>query len=476
MSAIQAARERAVHLLRMGHTPKEVSAELNCSESWVRKCRRLYQTGGWAGLAEVSRAPHQHGRRCSERIRQAIIRARSELEAEAAKGSGLKYIGGRAIRTRLKRQRVSPLPSVSTIERVLRQAGLTRPKAATPQVTYPHLCPQQPHQLIQIDHLPHFLQGGQRVFCFNGIDVVSRYPSGQVYEQRRAVDAVDFLIHVAQTIGLATYTQVDNEGCFSGGFTHPGVIGQFARLALRLGTELVFSPVRYPQSNGSVERFHQDYQQHVWQDTYLVDRAAVQTQADQFFSLYRHSGHHSALADQTPHQVHHVTQPTRLAATFTPPAEKLPLYAGRLHFIRRVQADGTVSVLNLTWAVPEFDPLKGVWVTIDFRPAGATLTIYDDAPDVPERHCLASYPFPLKEVVLPRPDNLDPAPPPSQPVETTEIIVPQTDTDPAASFTLWRWVVPGPGSHPIARSSRRLTLAVRNVSTRLIRHLGAMMY
>jgi len=183
MNEIQAARESAIHVLRLGYTAREVARELNRSESWVRKCWRLYQAGGWAGLAEASRAPHQHGRRLSNEVRSAIIRARSELEAQAAKGTGLKYVGGRAVRTRLKAQKVSPLPSVATIERVLREAGMTRPKAASPTISYPRLCPHQPHQLIQIDHMPHFLQGGQRVFCFNGLDVVSRYPTGQVYER-----------------------------------------------------------------------------------------------------------------------------------------------------------------------------------------------------------------------------------------------------------------------------------------------------
>lgn len=408
MNKIQATRESAIHLLRAGYTTRDVATELSRSESWVRKCRRLYQAAGWAGLAEGSHAPHHHGRQLPNEVRAAIIRVRSELEAEAAKDTGLKYVGGRAIRTRLKAQNITPVPSVPTIERVIREAGMTRLKAPPPKVTYPRLHPQQPHQLIQIDHMPHFLQGGQRVFCFNGIDVVSRYPTGQVYEHRRAVDAVDFLIHVAQTIGLATYTQVDNEGCFSGGVTHPYVLGQFVRLALQLGTELVFSPVCYPQSNGFVERFHQDYQYHVWQDTYLSDKAAVEAQADQFFGRYRHSGHHSALPEQTPHQAHHAVQPHLLELSFSPPLEKLPLYAGRLHFIRLVQPNGTVSVLNVAWSVPSFDPLKGVWVTLDLHPTGSTLTIYDAAPDVSDRHCLISYPFPVKEAILPRPDPLSP--------------------------------------------------------------------
>jgi hypothetical protein len=289
--------------------------------------------------------------------------------------------------------------------------------------------------------MPHYLQGGQKVFCFNAIDVVSRYPTGQVYAHRRASDACDFLIHAWQTLGIARYTQVDNEGCFSGGFTHPYVLGQCVRLALLVGTELLFSPVYHPESNGSVERFHQDYQAHVWQDTYLANIQAIQAQADFFFDQYRHSHHHCALNEQSPTLVHQLpTPPFLLAATFTRPEHKLPLYAGQIHFMRQVQPDGTVSVLNVAWSVPNPEPQKGVWVTLALSPQAATLSIYDAAPDAPTRHCLATYPFPLQEPVLPRPqlstaeaelDPLgpDPAPPSCQ---STEVSSPP--------LTFWRWL------------------------------------
>ena len=99
MSDLQAEREKAVHLCRLGHSPTEVAAELGRRSQWVGKWWREYQVSGWAGLREKSRAAHQHGRRLSPAIRKAVQRARSELEAEAARGIGLKYIGGRAIRT-----------------------------------------------------------------------------------------------------------------------------------------------------------------------------------------------------------------------------------------------------------------------------------------------------------------------------------------------------------------------------------------
>lgn len=397
-------RKLAVMQLRQGKTMVEVARSLNRSLGWVSKWKQRYAEGSWTGLKEKSRAPINHGNQLSPTIKQAIYQARLELEAEAELGVGLKYIGGQAIRTRLRQKKSTPLPSVPTIERVLHQAGLTKPKAEPikAEISYPRLSPRQPQQLCQVDIVPHFLQGGQRIASFNAIDVVSRYPTGRSYEQRRSQDAADFLIHVWQELGIPQYTQVDNEGCFSGGVSHRHVLGKVVRLALTVGTELVFSPVNHPQSNGTVERFHQDYNQHVWQGTYLQDLTAVNQQAQSFFALYQQREDHSQLHDQSPANLHHQQQPQKLAVDFQLSLPKLSLRQGRIHFMRRVASEGTVSVLNTNWTVPQFDPTKGVWVTVEFKPEEATLSIYDQAPDVRHRRCLATYPFPLKEPVLPQ--------------------------------------------------------------------------
>lgn len=396
-------RKLAVMQLKQGRTIEEVAQSLNRSTGWVSKWQTRFEKSGWQGLKDLSRRPKKHGREIPAVLKRAICQARLELEAEAALGIGLKYRGGRAVRTRLKQNQVNPLPSLPTIERVLRQAGLTRPqeKLAHPVVTYPHLQVTDPHQLIQVDIVPHFLQGGQRIACFNSIDVASRYPTGHAYEQRRSQDAADFLIHTWQEIGIPRYTQVDNEGCFSGGATHPYVLGKVIRLALHVGTELLFSPCYHPESNGFVERFHQDYSQHVWQDTYLADLAAVNQQGKQFFAQYRQRQDHCRLAEQTPSQWHQQQPATLLVPDFQMPTDKMPLRAGRVHFMRQVSSAGAVRVLNVEWAVPHFNPLQGVWVTLELSPMAATLTIFDTAPDVAERKQLAAYPFPLKESVLP---------------------------------------------------------------------------
>lgn len=430
---LMAQRQQAVHLRRAGLSVAEVAETVGRSQSWVRKWWQRYQAEGWDGLAERSRAPKQQSRKLSDQVRRAICIARSELEAEAARDEGLKYIGAPAVRTRLKQKRITPLPSRASIERVLSEFEMTRPKQQTSQelIQYPLLKPTQPHQLCQVDIVPHFLRGGEPMACFNGIDVVSRYPTGQPFRQRRSQDAAAFLVHLWQELGLARYTQVDNEGCFSGGATHRHVLGKVVRLALTVGTELVFSPFYEPRCNGFIERFHQDYDRHVWQDTYLRHHQDVQVRSKTFFDRYRHSQHHTALNGQSPHALHHQQNPTRLPADFVLPTTKLPLIAGRIHFIRRVEA-GTVKVLNAHWAVPDHDPTQGVWVTIHFQTTRAWLSIYDAAPDVAARQCLVAYPFPLNEPVLPKDQAPDLTAKTDQP-PAPKLLPPPTTNQPLAN-------------------------------------------
>jgi hypothetical protein len=214
-------RCRAIHLLRSGSTPEQVATGMSRSLAWVYKWRARHEHGGWSALRDQSRAPKQPRRGVSDPVKRAIRETRSELEAEAQEPGKLSYIGAQAIRSRLRRQQVAPLPSLSSIERELKAAGMVQPRqpAEPPKVDYPHLRPTRPHQLVQVDIVPHYLPGGQQVSCFNALDVVSRYPTGLPSTRKSAQDATQFLLQVWREIGIPTYTQLDNEGCFSGGPT-----------------------------------------------------------------------------------------------------------------------------------------------------------------------------------------------------------------------------------------------------------------
>ena len=190
----EAERQSAMHLLRSGMSPRAVATQMGHALSWVCKCRDRYAEANWAGLKTRSHAPHTPGNAYAETVRQTVCQMRSELEARTGEGE-LQYIGAAAIRgALLTRQQhgtyTDAIPSTATIERMLRAAHLTHPRQGTPEEAhYPHLHPTASHTLIQVDIVPHYLRGGTAVACFNALDVVSRYPTGQALAHRQAVDA-----------------------------------------------------------------------------------------------------------------------------------------------------------------------------------------------------------------------------------------------------------------------------------------------
>jgi len=407
---IESERKSLIHMIRSGKTPDEAAQEVGRSRSWGYKWWLRYCQYGWAGLQEQSRAPKHQPTRLAESVQQAIRRIRSELEVEANMPDKLSYIGAPSIRARLKKEGLHPLPGISTIEQVLRDAGMTQPRVAQAEqkVAYPQLCPNTAHQLVQVDIVPHYLSGGELVACFNGIDVVSRYPDGQQYANKSTDSALNFLVHLWQAAGIPHYTQVDNESSFCGGRTHPGVIGRVARLALLVGTQLVFSPFYSPECNGFVERFHQDYSANVWNKVTMQDLEEVRQVSAAFFPRYRASEHHSKLQGHAPSAIHFASPVRRLPANFKIPS-RLPITEGKVHFMRAVEKDSNILFANLKWHAGLAQPGQGVWGTLHIRLNGVKLCICDAAPDALKKRCLAVHPFPLKEPVVALKPEFQPA-------------------------------------------------------------------
>ena len=110
-------RKSLIHLLNSGKNPREAAQELGRSRSWAYKWKNRYEENGWSGLQARSRAPKHVPNRTPTKVRQEILRIRSQLEADAASKDSLGYIGANAIYGRLHSGGITPLPAVSTIER-----------------------------------------------------------------------------------------------------------------------------------------------------------------------------------------------------------------------------------------------------------------------------------------------------------------------------------------------------------------------
>lgn len=396
------ARHSLIHLVRSGKSPEEAAEELDYSLSWAYKWWGRFNEAGWEGLKSQSRAPHHHPNRIPPKMEQRIVKIRCALEKEARQPDKLSYIGAYAIRGRMMESKMKELPSPSTIEKTLRRAGMTRPQRleAQKKVAYPHLQINHPHQLTQMDIVPHYLSGGALAHCFNAMDVVSRYPDGKQYDSKATDNVLDFCVKMFQNIGISEFTQMDNESSFNGGRTHPYVIGRVVRLMLLVGTQLVYSPFHHPESNAYVERFHQDYGKNVWKKVPMQDLMEVHKTSSRFFARYRISKHHSELNGQSPVSLHFEKPFRVLPKNFVIP-KPLPITEGKIHFMRAVSKSQSIPICNVDWSTGLAEREQGVWATLFITLRGARLRIYDQAPGALKQRCFADHPFPLSEPVIP---------------------------------------------------------------------------
>ena len=116
-------RHRAIKLHRQGIAFGVILERSGRARSWLAKWLRRYREEGWAGLRPRSRAPQRQWQRIPERIVARIVAIRETLEQRRTRRSRFAGIGAEVVHLELQHQRVRPVPSLSTIERILRRHG-----------------------------------------------------------------------------------------------------------------------------------------------------------------------------------------------------------------------------------------------------------------------------------------------------------------------------------------------------------------
>ena len=331
----------------------EICRRLRCSTSWLKKWIKRFQQDGWAGLSSASRAPQHHPGKYDAAAQDEIVRARKRLERRKV---GL--IGGTYIRRDLERsETLERLPSRATIYRVLRARGVTGDPEAPEEVYFP-----QPHAtdtdgLRQTDWTEKYLDGGAKVYAFHSVDLRTHAMWQTLAQDKSGATVTHHLLEACQHLGLPDGWQMDNDAAFCGGYKVPRVFGACVRLCLYLGSEPIFIPVREARRNGTVERLNGVWAQAFWERHHFASFAQVQRAQPDFVQWYAQD----YLDAPIPLAYHSRLLVARDIARLPSP---LPITAGRVHFIRQVQANGSITLLNEAWPITRRLADEYVWATI----------------------------------------------------------------------------------------------------------------
>jgi len=354
-------RLRAVRWRAKGAATNRILNRVQRSRAWLTKWEGQYQQFGWRGLRSRSRRPEHSPTACPPGLERLIVQTRRRLARQKV---GL--IGPDAIRRELKKLKLGRrTPSRSLIQRVLRKRKLIRSVVPPPPAYCPAPRDEVSGGLQAVDWTCRYLAGGLKVYAFHTLNLRTRACAQTIAPDKSTPTVIGHLLQARKTLGIPDFLQLDNDGAFCGGYKVARVFGQVVRLCLYVGVELIFLPVAEPERNGAVEQLNRLWGVAFWERRQFHSLAQVQRTSPEFVRWYLTAYGPPALAGQTPGQAQRAEPRRRLTAgqAVRLPSE-LPITAGRVHFIRQVRSDGTISLLNETWRVGKRLAGKYVWATV----------------------------------------------------------------------------------------------------------------
>ncbi|HEX4946827.1 MAG TPA: hypothetical protein VFZ34_09195 [Blastocatellia bacterium] len=257
-----------------------------------------------------------------------------------------------------------------------------------------------------MDWISRDLPGGkEKVFAFHTMDLATRALAQTLSRDKSGASLHGHALEVWQTIGLPDLLQMDNDAAFTGGGRTPRRFGAFLRLCLWLGIEPLFTPPGEPDRNGEIEQLNGLWVRSFWQRNRFPSWRDVWRKRTRFTLWYDEQYHPPVLGGRTVAQARRGQQRIRLTAKQAAalPAGKLPITAGRVHFMRRVSARGEIKLLNESWQVSRSLRGQYVWATITTQQQ--RLDIYHRHSERAAARLVKTYAYPLAEKVFPLSDE-----------------------------------------------------------------------
>jgi hypothetical protein len=283
------------------------------------------------------------------------------------------FCGNQAIQWEMSDMEIQPIPSLSTIGRILSRRGLTHrrtehyePKGKKfPEL--PALTSNQTHQLDLVG--PCYLTGPVRFYSLHAIDPAINRCGIEPMPSKAAQSIINAVYGVWKRMGIPENMQVDNELAFFGSPAYPRSMGPLIRLCLHYGVKLWFIPPSEPWRNGVVEKFNDHYRQKFLAKVTMQAMPALQQESLAFEFRHNSSYRYSKIKGKTPLKAL-ASMDKKLIFPTKDNTPKHPLekpVEGCYHFIRFIRSDQRLNIFGEMFAVPPETQYEYVVATINVK-------------------------------------------------------------------------------------------------------------
>ena len=360
-------RALAVQRYLAGESSQTICASLGKTKPWLYKWVSRYTPKDPAWCDDQSRRPLLSPYRTSAEIETIVEMVRLSLYNKGH------FCGKQAIQWEMIDMEVQPLPSLSTIGRILRRRDLTDRRTGRYEPKgkkYPELPALSPNQTHQVDLVgPRYLTGPIRFYSLHAIDAAINRCGIEPIPSRAAQNILDAVYAVWLRMGIPENLQADNELAFFGSPAHPRGMGPLIRLCLRYGVHLWFIPPSEPWWNGVVEKFNDHYQQKFLAKVTMTSMARLRQESLAFEHRHNSTYRYSKIQGKTPLQaLAGLEKKLVFPSKSDPPRHPLDKPGeGCYHLVRFIRSDCRLNIFGETFPAPPETQYEYVVATIDVK-------------------------------------------------------------------------------------------------------------
>lgn len=371
-------RINAIQKYIEGERPVDVYRDLGRKKTWFYKWLARYQTGRKRWYKDLPKRPKVLSRKTEKRIEQSVVNIRKRLMDGNDESMKYSLVGPEAIQYHMEELGFEPseIPSLSTVKRIIKRNKLRvnkkkRYKRVRSKGRHTILEPKSIDEMHQMDYVgPRHIKGYGPINSLHLKDYVGRQVVGNQYHEKSMDNVMFFLLDYWIHHPIPKYLQVDNGMCFAGDFRYPKSFSRFMRLALYVGIEVVFIAPSRPWMNGTIEEFNKLFDELFWTKDLFRDLDDIRVKSQIMFKT-QNKFNRWKLKNKGLKAI----QPQRmLKEDYTIDVNNLPLVTGLVHFIRVVNSQGKINLLNEDFLVGKEYIGEYTWATIETRKE--TLIIY----------------------------------------------------------------------------------------------------